>query len=67
VDRLKPCDGFDLDDDFLFHEKINSVPAIECAATIYEWKRLLAVDLESTLVQLEYQTCFIRRFQHAGT
>ena len=54
-------DGLHLHDDLVLHEEIDSVPAIECAATIYEWKRLLPFDLEPALKQLERQARFICR------
>ena len=58
MNRLEPFNGFHLDDDLVFHEKINSVPAIEGAATIDEWEGLLPFDLESPLKQLEHQARF---------
>jgi hypothetical protein len=46
VDPFQTFDRLDLDDDFLFHEQIDTVPEIEDGAAIRERQPALPFELE---------------------
>jgi hypothetical protein len=67
MDRSKPFDGFEFDDDSGFNQKIDAIPAFEFHVLINERHGLLAFHLQIPQFQLSRQTFFIRGFQQTGS
>jgi hypothetical protein len=72
-EKLRLVDGkdllncFDLDNNLLFDEQINSIPHFDSDSVIDDGKDLLGFEIRMHLVQLVAETFVIRPFQQART
>jgi len=56
-------DCFDFDNDFIFHNEIQPVPAVEFDIFVNYWQWLLLFHFQAKLLQFKSKTCLISRFQ----
>ena len=66
MERQKPLDGFEFDDDAAIDDHIHSKSGIDDKIFIFHWGRHLKINKQTTASQLVRQASFVNGLQKAG-